>query len=165
MKKSRETKTQEMSEPQELQVLLLSPNARAPTRGSVGAAGYDLYAAEKTIVVKNSTVPVPTDIAVAIPDGYYGRVAPRSGLALKGITVRAGVVDQDYRGPINVLLSFTSSGKEKLGMWIMPTFYLVKKGDRIAQLILEKIATPPVRIVPELPPTERGSGGFGSTGK
>jgi dUTP pyrophosphatase len=95
-----------------------------------------------------------TDIAVAIPEGHYGRVAPRSGLALKNfIDVGAGVIDADYRGPIGVLIFNFGDVSFKIG-----------RGDRIAQLILERISTPYVEVVQELPETERGSGGFGSTG-
>lgn len=97
---------------------------------------------------------IPTDISMAIPSGYYGRVAPRSGLAVKHfIDVGAGVIDEDYRGPLGVVL-FNHSQND----------FAVKKGDRIAQLLLEKIATPDIEVVEDLDETERGAGGFGSTG-
>lgn len=91
---------------------------------------------------------------MAIPSGYYGRVAPRSGLAVKHfIDVGAGVIDEDYRGPLGVVL-FNHGQND----------FAVKKGDRIAQLLLEKIATPDIEVVEDLDETERGAGGFGSTG-
>ncbi|XP_059746271.1 deoxyuridine 5'-triphosphate nucleotidohydrolase, mitochondrial isoform X1 [Bos taurus] len=97
---------------------------------------------------------VKTDIQIALPSGCYGRVAPRSGLAAKHfIDVGAGVIDEDYRGNVGVVLF--NFGKEK---------FEVKKGDRIAQLICERIFYPEIEEVQVLDDTERGSGGFGSTG-
>jgi dUTP pyrophosphatase len=97
---------------------------------------------------------VRTDIAIQIPQGYYGRIAPRSGLALRHcIQINAGVVDQDYRGNIIVILYNAA---------IEP--FLIKKGERIAQLILEKIDTPELIQVDRLDDTLRGADGFGSTG-
>jgi len=98
---------------------------------------------------------VPTDLSIAVPEGTYGRVAPRSGLAVKHfLDVGAGVVDADYRGPLGVVLF--NFGKED---------YQVREGDRIAQLVLERIVTPDVLEVESLDDTQRGEGGFGSTGK
>lgn len=95
-----------------------------------------------------------TDIALAIPDGCYGRIAPRSGLAWKHhLDVGAGVIDKDYRGSVGVVMFNFSK-----------TDYQVHQGDRIAQLILERIAVPPVVEVNELDNTTRGTGGYGSTG-
>ena len=98
---------------------------------------------------------MPTDLSIAVPEGTYGRVAPRSGLAVKHfLDVGAGVVDADYRGPLGVVLF--NFGKED---------YQVREGDRIAQLVLERIVTPDVLEVESLDDTQRGEGGFGSTGK
>lgn len=136
------------------QVKIISPDGRLPKRGSASAAGYDLFASTTLTVHPNSRVLVPTGISIAIPEGTYGRVAPRSGLALKyGIDVGAGVVDSDYRGPLGVVL-FNHSERP----------FLIATGDRIAQIILEKIITPEVVEVEELSETVRGEGGFGSTG-
>jgi deoxyuridine 5'-triphosphate nucleotidohydrolase len=137
-----------------LKVKKLSPDAILPVRGTSRAAGYDLFATKSVIIAPHEKAPVPTDLAVQIPSGYYGRIAPRSGLAVKHfIDVGAGVIDEDYRGPVIVLLFNFSSDA-----------FQVNKGDRIAQLLLEKIATPVVVEVGELDQTERGDGGFGSTG-
>lgn len=97
---------------------------------------------------------VKTDIQIEVPEGCYGRVAPRSGLAWKnGIDVGAGVIDQDYRGNVGVILfNFSDVAFE------------VKKGDRVAQLICERITYPVVEEVKSLTDTIRGEGGFGSTG-
>ncbi len=124
-------------------------------RSSEHAAGYDLASAADTHIPKHGKHLVPTDLALAIPHGYYGRVAPRSGLAYKNfIDVGAGVIDSDYRGPLGVLL-FNHSDVD----------FQIKKGDRIAQLILEKIILPPVvEVEGDLDVTARQEGGFGSTG-
>lgn len=134
--------------------IMLSPGAVAPTRGSAGAAGYDLYANEDVTIGEGEFTPVNTGVSVAIPPGYYGRIAPRSGLASTvGIIIGGGVIDEDYRGELKVLMSCL------FGM------YEVSRGERIAQLILEKITTPELEIVTSLDDTDRGSDGFGSTGK
>lgn len=138
-----------------MQVKLLTPTAQAPARQSDQAAGYDLHLDEDLVLFPNERKLVSTGIAVAIPYGYYGRIAPRSSLAVKKyIDIGAGVVDSDYRGEVKVLMIY--SGKERLSL---------KRGDRIAQLILEKITLPEIEIVSTLDSTERGAGGFGSTGK
>ncbi len=93
------------------QIKLLSENATVPTRGSLESAGYDLYAAKNTEIQPKERGVVHTDISMIIPFSYYGRIAPRSSLALyNGIDVGAGVVDSDYRGPVNIIL-FNHSNK------------------------------------------------------
>ena len=137
-----------------LRVKKLIPDATLPTRGSGGAVGYDLYSTEELVVPPTHRALVGTGIAIVLPVGVYGRVAPRSGLAVKhGIQVGAGVIDPDYTGEIKVVL-FNHGDKD----------FEVKKGDRIAQLILERCETPEVEEVGEVKDTERGSKGFGSTG-
>ncbi|KAJ4472192.1 dUTPase-like protein [Lentinula aciculospora] len=131
-----------------------SEKARLPSRGSALSAGYDLYSAEKKTVPAHGKALVDTQISIAVPAGHYGRVAPRSGLASKFmIDTGAGVVDADYRGVVFVLL-FNLSNKD----------FEVEPGDRIAQLIIEKIHTPEILEVEDLDETLRGAGGFGSTG-
>jgi dUTP pyrophosphatase len=137
-----------------LLVKRLSEHAVLPCRGSAAAAGYDLSSAVEVVVPAGGRAVVCTDLAVGIPPGHYGRVASRSGLAAKhGIQVGAGVIDEDYRGPVNVVLF--NHGAADLR---------VARGDRVAQLILERISTPPVEEVDALPDTARGAAGFGSTG-
>ncbi|KAH6660138.1 putative Deoxyuridine 5'-triphosphate nucleotidohydrolase [Truncatella angustata] len=144
--------TLEQSPP--LLIKKLSDKARLPTRGSAFAAGYDLYAAKDTVIPKRGKVLVDTDIAIAVPAGTYGRIAPRSGLASKHfIDTGAGVIDADYRGQVKVLL-FNHNEAD----------FEVKEGDRVAQLIIERIYTPEVVEVAELEESVRGAGGFGSTG-
>ncbi|KAK4538083.1 hypothetical protein CDCA_CDCA15G4108 [Cyanidium caldarium] len=148
---------QSTSFPQEeaLRVKRLTTAARLPVRGSAHAAGYDLSAAHPEVIPARGRALVKTDLAIAIPLGTYARIAPRSGLALRhGIDLGAGVVDYDYRGNLGVVM-FNLSDED----------FVVEPGMRIAQLILERIKTPPVVEVAELDDTARGAGGYGSTGK
>tara|TARA_B110001452_G_C15169599_1_gene406516 strand:- start:511 stop:1002 length:492 start_codon:yes stop_codon:yes gene_type:complete len=132
----------------------LSETATIPVRGSAQAAGYDLTAAQPAVVPARGKALIKTDLSIALPEGCYGRVAPRSGLAWKhSIDVGAGVIDADYRGNVGVIL-FNLSDKD----------FEVSVGDRVAQLILERIFTPEVQEVDDLDATARGAGGFGSTG-
>lgn len=133
----------------------LSDKATLPSKGSAKAAGYDLSSAVDTQVPARGKALIITDLSCALPGGTYGRVAPRSGLTWKNsIDVGAGVIDQDYTGNIGVIL-FNHSD----------TVFEVKQGNKIAQLILEKIVDDAVvKEVAELPSTTRGSAGFGSTG-
>ncbi|XP_068429794.1 deoxyuridine 5'-triphosphate nucleotidohydrolase, mitochondrial isoform X1 [Clinocottus analis] len=133
----------------------LSEHATTPTRGSTKAAGYDLYSAYDYSVGPMDKVIVKTDIQIAVPHGCYGRVAPRSGLAVKHfIDVGAGVVDEDYRGNVGVVLFNFSKDS-----------FDVKKGDRVAQLVCERICYPDLVEQKTLDETQRGAGGFGSTGR
>ncbi|KAH7376525.1 deoxyuridine 5'-triphosphate nucleotidohydrolase [Plectosphaerella cucumerina] len=137
-----------------LLVKKLSDKARLPTRGSAFAAGYDVYAAKETTIPARGKALVDTDIAISVPVDTYGRIAPRSGLAAKHfIDTGAGVIDADYRGQVKILL-FNHSD----------TDFAVAEGDRVAQLILERIYTPDVVEVADLEESVRGAGGFGSTG-
>lgn len=137
-----------------LRVKLLNEFARAPVRGSAGAAGYDLASCEDAVVPAGQRRIIKTGVAVAVPPGTYGRVAPRSGLAVKfGIDVLAGVIDEDYRGELAVIVLNTGDAP-----------FEVSAGDRIAQLILERIVTPEVLQLEDLGDTVRGDGAFGSTG-
>ena len=138
----------------------LVPDAILPTRGSKYAAGLDLYASE-TVCIPTSSLDesgrlVSTGISMVIPNGYYGRIAPRSGMSVKyGLVINAGVIDSDYRGEIKILFNnFTKSDVDVVIQW----------GDKVAQIIIEKIALLDVVDVDDLEDTERGSNGFGSTG-
>ena len=132
----------------------LKNNAALPKRSTDGAAGYDLCASQDCTIPAGGKGLVHTGLSISFPAGLYARIAPRSGLALKKfIDVGAGVVDSDYRGKVGVVL-FNHGDQD----------FVVKMGDRIAQLILEKIDTPPVEEVQGLDNTVRGTGGFGSTG-
>lgn len=119
-----------------------------------GNAGFDLYATEEGSIAPNERMMVPVGICTSFSPEYYMRVAPRSGLAVKsGINVLAGVIDSSYRGEWKVILHNTST-----------TYFHFEIGDRIAQAIPEKISTEEFTFVERLNETERGAGGFGSTG-
>ena len=137
-----------------LKVQKLNNNVALLKRSTAGAAGYDLCASQDCIIPAGGKGLVPTGLSLSFPAGLYARIAPRSGLALKKfIDVGAGVVDADYRGEVGVVL-FNHGDHD----------FEVKMGDRIAQLILEKISTPEVEEVSGLDSTVRGTSGFGSTG-
>jgi dUTP pyrophosphatase len=138
-----------------IQIKKLSDKAKIPSQGSKYAAGYDLYAAEEVLVNTIGRKLVKTNISIAIPEGYYGRIAPRSGLAYKnGIDVLAGVIDSDYRGDIGVILLNTDHNLD----------FEVNVGDRIAQIIIEKYHSVNWETVETLDATVRSEGGFGSSG-
>ena len=129
-----------------------------PTYMSEHAAGMDLYAAvnDRTVIPPGGWRLIPTGISIALPEGYEAQVRPRSGLALKqGVSIlnTPGTVDADYRGEVGVILM--NHGKEGL---------VIRRGERIAQMIINKVERITFEEVSELPETERNSGGFGHTG-
>lgn len=132
----------------------LDERAMLPTRGSTNSAGLDLYSIEELLIEPQQRVLVRTGLSVAIPEGFYGRVAPRSGLAVKhGLDVLAGVIDSDYRGELQCLMLNTGDAAITL-----------PSGSKICQLIIEQIITPDAVWAEQLTATTRGGGGFGSTG-
>lgn len=141
-----------------LNVRKLVPSAILPARATPGAAGYDLFSADGYFVLPGHRVVVSTGISVELPPGTYGRVAPRSGLAVKhGLDCLAGVIDPDYQGELKVVLLNTD----------VRNAFVIRPGYRIAQLILEKFDTVDVVEIPSECTqivTDRGTGGFGSTG-
>lgn len=138
-----------------LLVKRLVPGAIVPTRASPGSVGYDLYSTETMRIKSRERGIVSTGIAATIPMGVYGRIAPRSGLTVRhGIQTGAGVIDPDFTGELKVILF--NHGTET---------FEIKQGDRVAQLILEKCETPLIEEVQEMKETQRGTRGFGSTGR
>lgn len=141
-----------------ISITKITENAHLPTHGSPFAAGYDLYTTEKITLEPGKQHAFKTGIAMAIPIGLYGRVAPRSGLAYKhGIDVLAGVIDSDYRGEIMVIL--INHGKESI------TLPIVKDGKEtpIAQIIFENYTHATFSQSSELPDSVRGTTGFGAS--
>lgn len=139
-----------------LGVQLRHEHAKLPMKGSRGSAGYDLYSVVEVVILPQSREVIPVGFSMQIPYGYYGRIAPRSSLAVThGINVGAGVVDADYRGLVSVVL-FNHDRK---------TPFKVSIGDRVAQIIITPCASATFYEVKCLNQTERGEGGFGSTGK
>jgi dUTP pyrophosphatase len=141
----------------ELQVKLLHPDARPPERTRPGDAGYDLRCIEPFALDPGERRLVPTGVAIALPPGTAGLVVPRSGLAIKhGISVvnGPGLVDPNYRGELRVIL--VNLGAER---------FEGEAGDRIAQLLIVPFVAPELALVDELPESERGANGFGSSGR
>jgi dUTP pyrophosphatase len=142
---------------QPLAVRRLRPEALLPTRAYPHDAGLDLYACEAAVIAPGQRTQVGTGIAVAIPAGQAGLVLPRSGLAARhGIALvnAPGLIDAGYRGELRVLLLNTDAAAE----------FEVTPGARIAQLLLVRVELPEALEVAELPPSERGEQGFGSSG-
>lgn len=142
----------------ELPIKRLRPTAVLPSRAYVGDAGLDLTCSERVELAPGERATVPTGIAVALPEGFAGYVQPRSGLAARhGITVvnSPGLIDAGYRGEVQVVLLNTDRERA----------FVAEAGERIAQLVV--LAVPPVAVVEvdELPGSERGDGGFGSSGR
>jgi dUTP pyrophosphatase len=137
-------------------VCRLDPGLPLPARARENDAGLDLYAAEPATIEPGARALVPTGLALAIPAGYAGFVLPRSGAALRhGLTQlnTPGLIDAGYRGEVKVLL--VNHGRAAV---------TVARGDRIAQLVIQRVESPELIEVDELPPSDRGTGGFGSTG-
>jgi len=143
----------------ELPVVRLDADLPLPAHARSGDAGADLVARQGVVLAAGGgRAMVPTGVAVAIPVGYAGLVLPRSGLALRhGVTVAnaPGLIDAGYRGEVNVVLLNTDP----------TTDYEVHRGDRIAQLVIVAVEQVAVAVVDALPPSERGEGGFGHSGR
>jgi dUTP pyrophosphatase len=140
-------------------IVRLDPDLPLPSYARVGDAGADLVARERAVIAAGGgRAHVPTGVAVAIPEGYAGFVLPRSGLALRhGVTClnTPGLIDSGYRDELRVVLVNTDPS----------TAYTVERGDRIAQLVVQRVATCTFAVVDALAPSERGTGGFGHSGR
>jgi len=155
------TLTVECTMRQNVEVLFakLDPDAATPTQGSKSAAGWDLRALEDTTVTKGVSTKIRTGLAVAIPEGWEGQVRSRSSLGAKGMIMPNGVgtIDSDYRGELMVLATWIGEGDS----------IHLSKGERIAQMLIAPVPNTTYREVgiEDLSKTERGKGGFGSSGK
>jgi len=130
-------------------------NGSLPEYSSTGAAGADLRASEPVEIAPRARAAVPTALRLQIPPGHVGLVWPRSGLAVRhGIDTLAGVIDSDYRGEVRVVLA--NHGEEP---------FRIEKGDRIAQLLVQKVERAAFAAVTTIDATGRGEGGFGSSGR
>ncbi len=139
----------------ELKILKLKEAGKAPTFAHPGDAGADLYAVEETIIAPNSRGLISTGIAMEIPEGYVGLIWDKSGLAVKaGITTLAGVIDAGYRGEVSIAVFNTTNEP-----------YTFHAGDKVAQILIQKIEHPNFVSVDTLSDTSRADGGFGSTGR
>jgi dUTP pyrophosphatase len=139
-----------------IKIRKINEKAKTPEKKSLGAAAYDLYAAEKVLIRPNSVKAIGIGLVFEIPMGYKGEIYSRSGLALKGIFVanQPGKIDSDYRGQVKVLLYNSTSDS-----------YYVDVGDRIAQFEIQRVTNFNFFETTELSDTDRGDGGMGSTGK
>lgn len=140
-----------------LGVCLLGTGSTPPWRSTLAAAGYDMFypsGGKSVIISPGCRALVGTGVSVQIPTGWYGQIKPRSSLACRGITTDAGVIDSDYRGEVKVILVNHSQTPHE----ILP-------GDKIAQMVLLQHGEFPVVITKNLTATDRGTGGFGSTGR
>lgn len=126
-----------------------------PTKGTEKSAGYDLYSLENMFIPQGQKREINTKVSVEIPEGYFGLLCPRSSMGKKGFSLvnTIGIIDSDYRGQI--ILHFINNGLNGQS---------IKRGDRIAQLLIVPYISPEIEVVEELSETVRGTGGFGSTG-
>ena len=141
----------------EIAIRRLDPDLPLPSRAHAHDAGYDLVAAADATIAPGGRAPVPTGIAIAIPPGYGGFVLPRSGLALRhGISLlnTPGLIDSGYRDEVKLLLVNHDTEHE----------FTVRRGDRVAQLVIQRVEAVDWRVVDALEDSERGLGGFGSSG-
>jgi len=146
----------------ELRVKKLREDAIVPTRSNQTDAGWDLYSTERLVMPFRKPVLVSTGIALAIPEGYVGLIWPRSGLAVKhGVDIYAGVIDSGYRGEIKVCLWSDSINPN----WGCAKSFEIMPGDRIAQIIFQRVEPFELIETQQLDDTDRGAGGFGSSGK
>lgn len=139
-----------------VRVKRLRPNARLPERATEGSSGYDLYAClDEPLFVGPEPVRVPAGVAIEIEAGYDVQIRPRSGLSAKGVMVTFGTIDADYRGELLVT------------MYALPYRepHEIRDGDRIAQLVISRLADVEMLATEELSETARGAGGHGSTGR
>ena len=137
-----------------LRIVRIDEKAQLPVRKSAGAAGFDLYSSAAAIIPAGQCAKMSTGLKMQIPRGYYGKIESRSSLVLQDLAVQAGVIDSDYRGEVLVILR--NYGTQDA---------FLEAGERIAQIVLVAIGTPNVLEVEMLDSTQRGEGGFGSTGK
>ena len=136
------------------EVKKLTDSSQVPSKGHPDDAGWDLYADESFKLWPEETKLISTGIAMSLPKGFVGLIWDRSSIGVKGIHRYAGVIDCGYRGEVKVCLHNTTKG-----------LYHIQKGDRIAQILIQEAPNFRIHIVDELDSTNRGNGGFGSTGK
>lgn len=145
-----------------LKVFKLNPEAYLPTRNNADDAGIDLYSLETFVIPIGSTKIVSTGVAIKIPVGFVGKVEDRSSMARNGLKVGGGIIDAGYSGEVSVVLhNLTNSNHSSF----QGRGYLIEKGQKIAQLLLIPVETPNVQEVDHLWNSNRGSKGWGSSGK
>ena len=138
---------------QKLKIKLIHADAKIPFKADDGCAGYDVFSTESIQIYPRTRKLISTGLSTEFSNRYYLRIAPRSGLSVKGIDIGAGVIDSSYRGEIKVVMINNSE-----------ILYSVEKGTKIAQLIMESCENVEIEISDSLSNSSRGDGGFGSTG-
>ncbi len=144
--------------------ILVGDNGKLPTRNNAQDAGLDLYASQDTFIPYQETVKVPTDIKMALPTNTMGLICDRSSVGSNGIKVMGGVIDNTYRGEVMVVLTNITSkrdmhpNREKVG-------YIIRKGDKVAQLLVLPVVFPELKQIDILDITERNEKGWGSSGR
>lgn len=141
-----------------LEIKQLDPDLPVPAYARPGDAGLDLLSAEDATLQPGERIAMPTGIAIALPDGYAAFVQARSGRALNeglGVANGPGLIDSGYRGEVKVIL-VNLDPRSQID---------IKRGEKIAQLVIQRVETAEIELVDELPDSERGAGGFGSTGR
>ena len=143
----------------------LHRDAKVPEYKSDGASGMDICSIQNVTISPGEIIKIPTGLSVEIPEGYELQVRSRSGLAMSGVCVfnAPGTIDADFRGEIEIILHLASK-EAPPSVWNSSSFY-IRKGDRIAQLVLQKVERAEIVKVGKLSETKRGGGGFGSTGR
>jgi dUTP pyrophosphatase len=136
-----------------LKVKKLNPDAKTPKYAHKGDAGMDLFSCEDTVLQPGERKMVPTGISLGFPEGYVALIWDKSGIAASGIKTMGGVIEHTYRGEYKVIMLNTSSEA-----------YEIKKGQKIAQLLIQPVVSADIQEVSELSETSRGEGAFGSTG-
>ncbi|MFA6183631.1 MAG: dUTP diphosphatase [Parcubacteria group bacterium] len=137
-----------------IEIKKINPEAKTPIYALKNDAGMELYSVQDLIVEPGKIIVCETGIAMAIPVGYVGLIWDKSGVAFKGgIKTMGGVIDSSYRGEIKIILTNLSDKN-----------YIINKGDKIAQILIQKVESPDIKEIEVLNDTERGEGGFGSTG-
>lgn len=152
---------------QQLRVLRVHPDAKLPSKATDEAACFDVFVPDFVNLHVEVLTKVPLGIKMAVPKGYCAQFYEKSGLALKGIEIKAGCIDSDYRGEINIVCRFVppKPSIDIKSMEIKPSAYIFNKGDKIAQFRIEKVEKVNIVEVSNLDETERGEAGFGSTGR
>lgn len=157
-----------MKNPTEIKIKL-GPNGIMPTKGTEGAAAYDLYATEDVTLYVCCKIKMDLDFAIELPEGYAAFIYPRSGLGIDGLHLAnvVGLIDSDYRGSIGAMLEFNpaipNDGLVHNQAWDDPI--KIKRGDRILQMVIQQIPDTTLIAAETLSTTKRGTGGYGSTGK
>jgi dUTP pyrophosphatase len=158
----------------QIQTYKINPEATLPTRNIETDAGLDIYSSVDMFIPLESTVLVATGIALNIPRGYVGKIEDRSSMALKGLKTGAGVVDSGFSGELSIVLHNLTCSKDSIqafntmnnnGEWTIIKGYKIKKGDKIAQMLIYKVETPQVVEVNQLWDSERSDKGWGSSGR